>query len=108
MSGWLDNSTGEYWGRPVATTVDGSGNLLISDRLERDYFSRTKFWSGGKERFMTCRVEGDTDQKHDSDMGLVWLTLNLLRQHLGIGSGRISQIVDRDVLKLACLSDVCI
>jgi len=46
VSGWLDNSTGEYWGRPVATTVDGSGNLLISDDWSGTIY-RTKFWDEG-------------------------------------------------------------
>ena len=31
VSGWLDDSTHQYWGRPVAAVVDGSGGLLISD-----------------------------------------------------------------------------
>jgi glucose/arabinose dehydrogenase len=31
VSGWLDEVSGDVWGRPVATAVDSSGNLLISD-----------------------------------------------------------------------------
>jgi glucose/arabinose dehydrogenase len=31
ITGWLDDNTQQYWGRPVATIVDLDGNLFISD-----------------------------------------------------------------------------
>jgi glucose/arabinose dehydrogenase len=31
VTGWLDDSTQQYWGRPVSTAVDQQGNLFISD-----------------------------------------------------------------------------
>ncbi|MFL6414918.1 MAG: RICIN domain-containing protein [Bryobacteraceae bacterium] len=33
VTGWLDENAQQYWGRPVATVVDHSGKLIVSDDM---------------------------------------------------------------------------